>query len=59
MQTRLLPVYNKVVAEMHNKHKVLLFRLSDLVPEEQRNIRCSNEYHWRPERGKVAGSPLF
>jgi hypothetical protein len=32
MQTRLLPVYYKAVAEMHDKQKVLLFRLSDLTP---------------------------
>ena len=59
MQTRLLPVYYKAVAEMHEKHKVLLFRLSDLTPEELMNLHCANEYHWRPEPGKVAGRPLF
>ena len=41
-------------------HKVLLlFRLSDLIPEELQNIHCANEYHWRPEPGKVAGRPLL
>ena len=35
MQTRLLPVYYKAVAEMHDKHKVLLFRLSDLTTPEE------------------------
>jgi hypothetical protein len=50
MQTRLLPVYRKAVAEMHDKHKVLLFRLSDLTPEELQNIHCANEYHWQGSR---------
>jgi hypothetical protein len=59
MQTRLLPVYRKAVSEMHDKHKVLLFRLSDLTSEELENIHCANEYHWRPEPGKVAGRPLL
>ena len=59
MQTRLLPIYYKAVAEMHDKHKVLLFRLSDLIPEELKNIHCANEYHWRPEPGRVAGRPLL
>ena len=59
MQTRLLPVYRKAVAEMHDKHKVLLFRISDLTPEELQHIHCANEYHWRPEPGKVAGRPLL
>ena len=52
MQTQLMNVYYKAVAEMHDKHKVLLFRLSDLTPEtpeELQNIHCANEYHWRPE----------
>ena len=30
---------------MHDKHKVLLFRLSDLTPDELKNIHCANEYH--------------
>ena len=59
MQTRLLPVYYKAVAEMHDKQKVLLFRLSDLTPDKLKNIHCANEYHWRPEPGKVAGRPLL
>jgi len=59
MQTRLLPVYNKAVAEMHDKDKVLLFRLSDLTPDELSKLHCANEYHWRPEPGKVAGRPLL
>ena len=59
MQTHLPPVYYKAVAEMHDKHKVLLFRLSDLTPEELQNPHCANEYHWRPEPGKVAGRPLL
>jgi hypothetical protein len=54
MQTHLPPVYYKAVAEMHNKHKVLLFRLSDLTPEELQNPHCANEYRWRSEPGKVA-----
>ena len=45
MQTHLPPVYYKAVAEMHDKHKVLLFRLSDLTPEELQNLHCANEYH--------------
>ncbi len=44
---------------MHDKHKVLLFQLSDLTPEELQNLHCANEYHWRPEPGKVAGRPLL
>ena len=41
-------------------HKVLLFRLlSDLKAEEIQNIHCANEYHWRPEPGKVADRPLL
>ena len=59
MQNRLLPVYNKAVAEMHEKHKVLLFRISDLTPAELSQLHCANEYHWRPEPGKVAGRPLL
>ena len=43
MQTRLLKVYYKAVAEMYDKYKVLLFRLSDLTPEELQNIHCINE----------------
>ena len=59
MQNRLLQVYQKAVAEMHDKHKVLLFRLSDLTREELQNLHCANEYYWRPEPGKVAGRPLL
>ncbi len=44
---------------MHDKHKVLLFRLSDLTREELQNLHCANEYYWRPEPGKVAGRPLL
>ena len=58
MQTRLLLVYYKAVAEMHDKHKGLLFRLSNLTPEELQNLHCANEYHWHPEPGKAAGRPL-
>lgn len=58
-KNRLLPLYQKAVAEMHNKHKVLLFRLSDLKPEELQNLHCANEYHWHPEPGKIAGIPLL
>ena len=59
MQNRLLQVYQKAVAEMHDKHEVLLFRLSDLTREELQNLHCANEYHWCPEPGKVAGRPLL
>ena len=41
-QTRLMPVYYKAVAEMHDKHNVLLFRLSDLTPDELKNLHCAN-----------------
>ena len=59
VQTRLLPVYYKAVAKMHDKHKVLLFRLSDMTPDGLKNIHCANEYHRRPKPGKVAGRPLL
>ena len=59
LQKRLLPVYYKAAAGMHDTHKVLLFRVSDLTEAERDEIHMANEYHWRPEPGKVAGRPLM
>ena len=59
LQRRLAPVYYKAAAGMHDTGKVLLFRVTDLTPEERREIHMANEYHWRPEPGKVAGRPLM
>ena len=59
LQRRLAPVYYKAAAGMHDTGKVLLFRVADLTPEERGQIHMANEYHWRPEPGKVAGRPLM
>ena len=59
LQVRMLPVYCKAVAEMHAKNKVLLFRIADIPPEIYESMHTANEYHWRPEPGKVAGRPLL
>lgn len=59
LQRRMLPVYYKAAASMHDTHKVLLFRVSDLTQSEKDQIHMANEYHWRPEPGKVAGRPLM
>ena len=59
LQKRLSPVYHKAVAGMHDTNKVLLFRVSDLAPPDLERIHMANEYHWRPEPGKVAGRPLL
>ena len=59
MQQRLMPVYHKAVAGMHDTNKVLLFRVSDLSEADRKRIHMANEYHWRPEPGKVAGRPLL
>jgi len=59
LQRRLRPVYYKAAAGMHDTDKVLLFRTSDLTQEERAEIHMANEYHWRPEPGKVAGRPLM
>jgi hypothetical protein len=45
MQNRLLPVYQRVVAKIHDKQKALLFRLSDLTTKGLQNIHCTNEYY--------------
>jgi hypothetical protein len=44
---------------MHDTDKVLFFRVADLTAEERGQIHMANEYHWRPEPGKVAGRPLM
>ena len=59
LQRRLSPVYYKAAATMHDTSKVLLFRIDDLTADERRQIHMANEYHWRPEPGKVAGRPLM
>jgi len=59
LQIRMLPVYRKAVAGMHANSKVLLFRIKDLPPEIYETMHTANEYHWRPEPGKVAGRPLL
>ena len=59
LQRRLAPVYYKAAAGMHDTDKVLLFRVADLTMEERGQIHMANEYHWRPEPGKVAGRPLM
>ena len=59
LQKRLAPVYHKAVAGMHDTNKVLLFRVSDLTAADRERIHMANEYHWRPEPGKVAGRPLL
>ena len=59
LQQRLSPVYHKAVAGMHDTNKVLLFRVSDLPTTDLGRIHMANEYHWRPEPGKVAGRPLL
>ena len=59
LQVRMLPVYRKAVAGMHAQNKVLLFRIADIPPEIYDSMHTANEYHWRPEPGKVAGRPLL
>jgi hypothetical protein len=59
MQLRLLPVYRKAVAGMHASNKVLLFRIADIPREIYATMHTANEYHWRPEPGKIAGRPLL
>jgi hypothetical protein len=56
LQLRMLPVYKKAVAEMH---KVLLFHVEDIPPLIYERMHTANEYHWRPERGEIAGRPLL
>jgi hypothetical protein len=59
LQLRMLPVYKKAVADMHAKNKVLLFDVADIPPDVYAKMHTANEYHWRPEHGKVAGRPLL
>jgi len=59
LQKKLLPVYRKAVAGMHAQHKVLLFRVEDIPADVYKNMHTANEYHWRPEPGKIAGRPLL
>ena len=59
LQTRMLPVYKKAVADMHAKNKVLIFDVEDIPQHIYARMHTANEYHWRPEQGKVAGRPLL
>ena len=59
LQVRMLPVYKKAVAAMHATNKVLLFHVDDIPAELYAKMHTANEYHWRPEPGKVAGRPLL
>lgn len=59
LQLRMLPVYKKAVAAMHATNKVLLFHVDDIPAELYAEMHTANEYHWRPEPGKVAGRPLL
>ena len=60
LQVRMLPVYKKAVAGMHAQNNVLLFRIEDIPTEIYETImHTANEYHWRPEPGKIAGRPLL
>ena len=59
LQLRMLPVYQKAVAAMHATNKVLLFHVEDIPPELYGELHTANEYHWRPEPGKIAGRPLL
>ena len=59
LQLRMLPVHRKAVVDMHGKNKVLLFRIADIPLEIYDTLHTANEYHWRPEPGKIAGRPLL
>ncbi len=59
LQLRMLTVHRKAVVDMHGKNKVLLFRISDIPPDIYATLHTANEYHWRPEPGKIAGRPLL
>jgi hypothetical protein len=56
LQLRMLTVHRKAVVDMHAKNKV---RISDIPPEIYNTLHTANEYHWRPEPGKIAGRPLL
>ena len=59
LQLRMLPVYKKAVADMHAKNKVQIFDVEDNPLHAYAKMHTANEYHWRPEPGKVAGRPLL
>ena len=59
LQRRMLPVYMKHAATMHAANRVLLLPIDQLTPDERAEIHMANEFHWRPEPGKVAGRPLM
>jgi hypothetical protein len=59
LQRRMLPVYMKHAATMHAANRVLLLPIDQLTPDERKEIHMANEFHWRPEPGKVAGRPLM
>ena len=59
LQLRMLPVYKKAVADMHAKNKVLIFNVEDFPQHIYAKMHMANEYHWRPEQGKVARRPLL
>ena len=44
---------------MHAQHKVHLFRKEDIPTEIYETMHTANEYHWRPEPGKIVGRPLL
>ena len=56
LQLCMLPVYKKTVADMYTKNKVLIFDdVEDIPLHVYAKMHTANEYHWRPEQGKVAG----
>ena len=59
LQLRMLTVHRKAVVDMHGKNKVLLFRIPDIPSAIYDTLHTANEYHWRPEPGKIAGRPLL
>ena len=38
---------------------MLIFHVEDIPPHIYAKTHTANEYHWRPEQGKVAGRPLL
>jgi len=59
LQRRLQPVYMKHAATMHAANRVLVLPIDQLTDAERKEIHMANEFHWRPEPGKVAGRPLM
>ena len=59
LQLRMLPVHKKAEADMQAKNKVLIFDVEDIPQHIYARMHTANEYHWRPEQGKVAGRPLL